>query len=186
MEEKEFLLYIHLSVCAFYLLSKVTRLALQESLKITVKYISSFYIWLQCSRVSFTCFIDLTCPVNTVCCLLVQSCTSIYGNYCIFFLKPGGGTQWLYHSGRRNEEPSSICFVFFFILLKQMKGKRDQKRFSYTFFEKQKTLSNKINGKPYIYCLCCPYLKWKNIKWVEMLPVATDFCNVLLEMKWFL
>lgn len=118
---------MRLSVCAFYLLSKVTRLTLQESLKITVKYVSSFYICLQCLRVSFTCFIDLTCPVNTVCCLLVQSCTSMYGNCCICFLKPWGGTQRLCHSGRRNEEPSSIWFVFFFILLKQMKGKRDQK-----------------------------------------------------------
>lgn len=86
---------MHLSVCAFYLLSKVTRLTLQESLKITVKYVSSFYICLQCSRVSFTCFIDLTCPVNTVCCLLVQSCTSMYGNCCICFLKPWGGTVFM-------------------------------------------------------------------------------------------
>lgn len=34
VEEKEFLLYMHLSLRAFYLLSKVTRLTLQESLKI--------------------------------------------------------------------------------------------------------------------------------------------------------
>lgn len=130
-------LFMYLSACAFYLLSKVTRLTLQESLKITVKYISSFYIWLQSSRVSLTCFINLTCPVNIVCCLLVQSCTSMYGNCCICFLKPWGGTQWLYHSGRRNEEPSSIWFAIFLCFWSKWK-KKGIKKGSIIYFQKSK------------------------------------------------
>lgn len=122
-EEKNFFCACICLSVLFYLLSKVTRLTLQESLKTTVKHVSSFYIWLQCSRVSFTCFIDLTCPVNTVCCLLVQSCTSLYRNCCICFLKPWGGTQWLCHSGWRNEEPSSIWFVFFLSFWSKWKEK---------------------------------------------------------------
>lgn len=46
------------------------------------------------------------------------------------------------------EVKNPVAFDFFFlIILKWIKGKRDQKGFNYTLCKKQKTLSNNINLK---------------------------------------
>lgn len=88
------------------------------------------------------------------CCLLVQSCTSMYGNGCICFLKPWGATQGLYHLGRRNYEPSSIWFVFFYSF-EAMKEKRDQKTLN-SMLKQNKTKPQAIKlieRPPFIACV---------------------------------
>lgn len=51
--------------------------------------------------------------------------------------------------------------------------------FNYTFGKKNKKLSNNSNLDA---CLCCSYLKWKKLICIGFLPVASDFCNSLLEV----